>query len=75
MRVNDTAKIKTGPCAGIEGLVTGADFQLYRVTMRLSDGTYIETNWENVQQKSEDTDTGESLCRICGKPVSQCDRG
>lgn len=54
MRVNDTAKIKTGPCTGIEGLVTEADYLSYRVTLRLSDGSYITTNWENVEQRSED---------------------
>lgn len=48
--VGKEATVLNGKCAGITGMVVGADSESKEVEIRVEVGTYITTGYENITQ-------------------------
>lgn len=59
------ATIIKGKCAGITGMVVGADSQ--NAEIRVEPGTYITTSYENITQKVKMVKEG--MCPHCNKSM------
>lgn len=62
--VGKNATILKGKCAGITGLVVGANSVTRKVELEIESGNYFTTNFDNIDQPEE-----RSKCPHCNGPA------